>query len=186
MTPLLRRLLLLPLLAPLLAVLVVAALNPRPPLRLRLLLWVSPPLASGLWLASAGLAGAALSATATALALREGSAGPAAPESAPFAARRRPRTGAETGSESWSDGAERQEPWDAPLPTAAGPGRPPGEPPPTVSIPYRVVRKGTGSVRSQDRQQTPVATAPGPAAPSPAGWSSTDLGDWGTTPSEDW
>ncbi|MEA5423211.1 hypothetical protein [Synechococcus sp. CCY9202] len=190
----LRRLLLLPLLAPLLAVLVVAALNPRPPLRLRLLLWVSPPLPSGLWLASAGLAGAALSATATALALRGGSAGSAAVESPPFAARRRPRTGAEAGSESWSDGVGRQEPWDAPRPTTAGPGRPPGEPPPTLSVPYRVLRQGSATAQPTTSTAAPAAWSSEPRAAAsrsadatPTGGSSADLGDWGTPPpSEDW
>ncbi|CAK6693806.1 hypothetical protein VB716_05845 [Synechococcus sp. CCY9201] len=194
MTPLLRRLLLLPLLAPLLAVLVVAALNPRPPLRLRLLLWVSPPLPSGLWLATAGLAGAALSATATALALRGGSSGPTAAESPPFAARRRSRTGAEAGSESWSEGAGRQEPWDAPPPGTAGPGRSPGEPPPTVSVPYRVVRQGSATAQATTTTAAraawtaePRAAASRSAGPASSDGSSADLGDWGTPPpGEDW
>ena len=46
----LQRLLLLPLLAPLLAVLLVAALNPTPASRLRLLIWTSPALPIGVTL----------------------------------------------------------------------------------------------------------------------------------------
>ena len=62
----LRRLLLLPLLAPLLAVLVIGTLNPRPPVRLRLLIWTSPPLPIGVWLLLASGGGALLSAGSTA------------------------------------------------------------------------------------------------------------------------
>ena len=65
---LLQRLLLLPLLAPLLLVLLVGALNPRPSLSLRLLIWTSPALPIGVWIALAGGGGAGLSAAAAALA----------------------------------------------------------------------------------------------------------------------
>ncbi|MGB5135349.1 MAG: hypothetical protein WBN89_09275, partial [Prochlorococcaceae cyanobacterium] len=67
---LLRRLLLLPLLAPLLAVLVIGAVNPRPAVRMRLLTWTSPPLPIGVWLLLASGGGALLSAGATTLALQ--------------------------------------------------------------------------------------------------------------------
>ncbi|MGB7564596.1 MAG: hypothetical protein WBM08_07560, partial [Prochlorococcaceae cyanobacterium] len=67
-----RRLLLIPLLAPLLAVLLVGALNPRPVLRLRLLVWSAPALPIGIWMALAAGSGALLSGGATALALRSG------------------------------------------------------------------------------------------------------------------
>ncbi|MEA5412824.1 hypothetical protein VB737_13710, partial [Synechococcus sp. BA-120 BA3] len=68
----LHRLLLLPLLSPLLVTLLVAALNPSPSLALRLLTWQTPSLPIGLWMAVAAGGGAALSAGATALALRQG------------------------------------------------------------------------------------------------------------------
>ena len=54
-----RRLLLLPLLSPLLVALLLAALNPRPALSMRLLIWRSPELPIGLWL-GAGAGGGAL------------------------------------------------------------------------------------------------------------------------------
>ena len=69
---LLRRLLLLPLLAPLLAVLLVGAINPRQWVGLRILIWRTPEWTIGSWLALAAGGGAALSATATALALQAG------------------------------------------------------------------------------------------------------------------
>ena len=69
--PLLRRLLLLPLLSPLMATLLVAGINPRPLVSLRLLTWQSPALPIGAWIAGAAVAGAGLSAAATALALQE-------------------------------------------------------------------------------------------------------------------
>lgn len=45
-----RRLLVVPLLSPLLAVLLVAALNPRPQLAFRVLTWTTPQAPLGLWL----------------------------------------------------------------------------------------------------------------------------------------
>jgi uncharacterized integral membrane protein len=66
----LQRLLLLPLLLPLLAVLLLGAINPRPATSLRLLIWTSPTLPIGLWITAAAAGGAALSAGATALALK--------------------------------------------------------------------------------------------------------------------
>ncbi|MFM7454680.1 MAG: hypothetical protein ACKO1V_12070, partial [Cyanobium sp.] len=71
---LLQRLLLLPLLSPLLAVLLVGALNPRPWVALRLLTWTSPAWPLGAWIGGAAAAGAALSATAAGLALQTGTA----------------------------------------------------------------------------------------------------------------
>ena len=140
---LLRRLLLLPLLAPVLAVLVIGALNPRPPVRLRLLIWTSPPLPIGVWLMLASGGGALLSAGSAALALRE--SGPSLqrqvvrdvwPESdAPAEPRPRP-------APAW-----QREPKPEPVaaaPTSAGPSRPPGEPAPTVAVAYRVIRRPAG------------------------------------------
>jgi hypothetical protein len=49
----LQQLLLIPLLAPLLAVLLLGAINPRPQVALRLLVWTSPALPLGAWIAAA-------------------------------------------------------------------------------------------------------------------------------------
>ena len=66
----LRRLLLLPLLSPLVAATVVGALNPTPVLSLRLLTWSSPALPLGAWITGAALGGAVLSGAGASLALR--------------------------------------------------------------------------------------------------------------------
>ena len=148
----LRRLLLPPLLAPLVAALVVAALNPRPSLSLRLLSWRSPALPGGAWIALAAGGGALLSAGATGLALREGGGG------TPLRRRVREERGergerrfeaepwAEEGAwargAGWSEPAARQA---APNPFAGVPPRAPGEPAPTVEVPFRVIRRGAST-----------------------------------------
>lgn len=197
----LRRLLLLPLLAPLLAVLIVAALNPRPATSLRLLTWRSPALPMGLWIALAGGGGALLSAGATALALSQAS-------SIPLGRRlRSPGVGAEPWEpEAWQrqERWQEQQGWEAeerrrspsraderpvepPAPPAgwdgAGGSRAPGEPAPTVSVPFRVVRRpapaeaaagpaGRAMAHEQEPQPVPVGDA----------WDS----DWNGQAGDDW
>ncbi|NDG74661.1 MAG: hypothetical protein EBX49_04845, partial [Synechococcaceae bacterium WB8_1B_136] len=75
----LHRLLLLPLLTPLLAVLLLGAINPRPWVALQLLTWRSPALPLGAWIGAAAAAGAGLSAAATGLALQAGAAAAGTP-----------------------------------------------------------------------------------------------------------
>lgn len=132
-----QQLLLIPLLAPLLAVWLVAAINPRPVVALRLLIWTSPALPLGLWIGGIAAAGAGLSAGATVLALRQQT--PAA--DVPVLPRR--------------DGPSprRQEP----AATGGGPSRAPGEPAPTVEVPFRVIRRGG---QSQPAAQTTATAAP--------------------------
>ena len=199
----LRRLLLLPLLSPLLALLVVGALNPRPGVSLRLLTWSSPALPLGAWIALAGAGGAALSAGATALALGEGGA--------PLGRQVRRRMGSQS-REPWEeeDPLDAREPlrrqrWrdaEAPEPAPATPAwvdagrsRAPGEPQPTVAVPFRVIRRGSAPpeaepvraprrpwsadrYRDRDREQerpgSPIAE------PVAAG------DDWGAAASDDW
>jgi hypothetical protein len=138
-----QRLLLLPLIAPLAATLIVAAANPRPGTSLRLLTWQTPALPLGAWIAGAATAGALLSGTATALALRGAT---------PLLRRqvRRERRRSEGAAPGWTpptpggDWRQPAEP-DAPAgPRAAPPPeRAPGEPPPTMSVPFRVIRRPT-------------------------------------------
>ncbi|MCX5947999.1 MAG: hypothetical protein NTY67_07395 [Cyanobacteria bacterium] len=141
-----RRLLLLPLLSPLLAALLLAALNPRPSLSLRLLIWRTPELPLGLWIAAGAGGGALLSGSASALALRQG------------AASRRGGRGRRDGETTRVE-ASRAEPWSESWPetparaavdtrearrsaaASAGPQRAPGEPAPTVAVPYRVLHR---------------------------------------------
>lgn len=177
----LRRLLLLPLLAPVLAALVVASINPRPAIALRLLTWRSPALPLGAWIALAASGGALLSASASALALREDGGTPV---------RRRVRASA---GEAWSPagawpeeartGHGRKEaaptetapPWRGER--AAGPARAPGEPPPTVEVPFRVIRRASAAAPPAARAaaaqpvQVPVQVP---------------LDDWGRENAEDW
>ncbi|MFM7265923.1 MAG: hypothetical protein ACKOZW_10115 [Cyanobium sp.] len=183
----LRRLLLLPLLSPLLALLMVGALNPRPGVSLRLLIWSSPALPLGAWIALAGAGGAALSAGATALALAEGAA--------PLGRQVRRRMGAQS-REPWEEEEpleareplrrqrwqESEAPEPAPAPPArgdAGRSRAPGEPAPTVAVPFRVIRRGGGSAPAEAEPFRAPRRAP-IAEPVPAG------DDWGAAASDDW
>lgn len=178
----LQRLLVLPLLAPLLAVLLVAALNPRPNSSLRMLIWSSPALPIGAWLALAAGGGAALSAGLTALALQPGDpvlrrrlrreAGPWPQDPAEPGRRReadaprRERAGAP-----WSD-------WPTAGPGVAGPERGPQEPAPTVAVPFRVIRRGRSGGRAEP-VPTPAAATTGAAADSDAeGWTIPLSDDW--------
>jgi type IV secretory pathway TrbL component len=186
---LLQRLLLLPLLAPLLVVVLVGAINPRPLVALRLLTWTSPTLSIGLWLSIAAGGGAAISAAATGLALR---LGPGA-RSMPTGRQANRQTGRPTNhavgpdDEIWPDG-ERQAkgPAQGPAkgqskersngpsrnPFQAGPSRAPGDPAPTVAVPFRVIRKA------------PTASAPPSHAPEAK---ATAVGDgWDQAASDDW
>lgn len=185
--------------------LITGALNPAPSLSLRLLIWQTPTLPLGGWIASTAAMGAALSAGGTALALRQ-SSGPSL--------RRRVRR--EAGREEiWDDedfrqgswreaqpfsGAERPKRWpreEIASPSQpwqpvvdAGPTRAPGEPAPTVSVPYRVIRQG-GSPRPTDtraqgdpgwqQRSSTSGRAPEPIAepvPTQDDWSDTSLEEW--------
>ena len=160
---LLRRLLLLPLLAPLLAVLLVGAINPKPWVGMRLLIWRTPEWTIGSWLALAAGGGGALSATATALALQAGGASNRRQLHRPVPEGRSRRAWpwgrgegpADGPAEAWIDGTgpepaaawgrDSREGPGAPWPAqaSAGPTRHPAEPPPTLSVPFRVIRRGT-------------------------------------------
>ncbi|MFM7635695.1 MAG: hypothetical protein ACKO7Z_09005 [Cyanobacteriota bacterium] len=202
-----RRLLLVPLLAPLLAVLVLAALNPAPRLSLRLLTWRSAPLPLGAWLALASSGGALISAAAVGLSL--GQAGGLA-----WSERRRPDGGAGRASggtsrwrqperEPWRDAeptpaaAPGSAPWREPSGASAGPSRAAGEPAPTVAVPFRVIQRPAHAVRSGVAANTPTAFEVGRsrpvAAPMPPQRQPVDAApphgggeDWGHPPLDDW
>ncbi len=145
------------------------ALNTRPKVALRLLTWQSPSLPLGAWIAAAAAGGSALSAGGTALALREpgpglrrrvrreqereepweGSAG--VPWGRAWSDERSESASRRAGSDqrSRAAGANRNEnlreieqPQAWRQAATAGPDRAPGEPPPTLSVPYRVIRRG--------------------------------------------
>ncbi|WP_438982083.1 hypothetical protein [Vulcanococcus sp.] len=173
----LQRLLLLPLLSPLLAVLLVAAINPKPWVKVRLLTWSSASLPVGGWIAAAATVGAVLSGAGTALALQEQGSG--------LLPRRQVRRSRGSEPPMGSDGStaapHQNEGWgeDQARPSAwAGPARRAGEPAPTVSVPFRVIRKGSATQPAQSAQSTQKA----PAEPA----STTSADDWGTSQSDDW
>ncbi|MCP9833303.1 MULTISPECIES: hypothetical protein [unclassified Cyanobium] len=171
----LHRLLLLPLLSPLLVTVLVAALNPSPSVALRLLTWQTASLPIGLWMAIAAGGGAALSASATALALHQG-------ERTPLhrIVRRREERQRQAWTPPWGDDSDETPSWPAAAttvppvsPAPAGPSRAPGEPAPTVSVPYRVLHR-------------PEGEAPRPFRPEPAAAVVTSEGDWGESDGEEW
>jgi uncharacterized integral membrane protein len=170
----LQRLLLLPLLSPLLVVLLVAAINPKPWVKVRLLTWSSASLPVGGWMAAAATIGAVLSGAGTALALQEQGSG-----LLPRRQVRRSRgseppmgsdgsTAAPHQNEGWGEEQARPSAW-------AGPARRAGEPAPTVSVPFRVIRKGSATQPAQSAKTTPAEPA-----------STTSADDWGTSQSDDW
>lgn len=198
------------------------ALNTRPTVVLRLLTWQSPSLPLGAWVAAAAAAGSALSAAGTALALRdpgpghqrrgrrepereepwEGSAGRSwrAPWSGepPESATRRAGNDQRSRSIGFKQNEilrENEQPQAWRQAASAGPDRPPGEPPPTVSVPYRVIRRGrhespfkpmgSEAAGRHDRRDdrggwTRQGEEQSSAEPMPAG------DDWGSDTLEDW
>lgn len=160
----LHRFLLLPLLSPLLVVLVVATLNPKPVVRIRLLTWTSPSLPLGGWIASAVALGAGLSAAATALALQQQE-----PEIQPRRqVKQRPENARQGDREPMDDGGRWQ---NEPPAGWAGPSRGAADPSPTVSVPFRVIRKGRPSPSAQ---ANPAATSSNASD----GWNAMVSDDW--------
>ncbi|WP_411871245.1 hypothetical protein [Vulcanococcus limneticus] len=190
----LQRLLLLPLLAPLLAVLLVGALNPRPWVALQLLVWRTPAWPLGAWIGLAAAGGGALSAGATALALRTGG-GPPGPgprrSVAEVIGRRRE---AEPWPEDAAPSQAGRNTWGGTNPAAEswfGPSRAPTDPPPTVSVPFRILRRGSaGSARPDGPARSAPASAGAPtgrASAAQAAASVTATGDgWDEPSSDDW
>ena len=157
----LQQLLLLPLLAPLLAMLLLAGVNPKPTVALRLLVWTTPALPLGTWMAAAAAAGAGLSGCGTALALRQ--------------SRQRPWSAAA------GPGPEPAQARTAASSPRRGPSRRPGEPSPTVEVPFRVIRK------ARPAPQASASPNPPPASPGPFGGSAKAVGDgWDQQLSSDW
>jgi len=166
----LSRLLLLPLLAPLLAVLLVAAINPRPTTSIRLLIWSLPALPLGAWIALAGAGGAALSAGFTALALRQGAfPAPPSPRQEPAQRRSSRRNGEDPGRQE-PVRASRSQPFTPPA--WSGPERAPQDPLPTVSVPFRVIRRGPATASG------PVGQARATAMTFEEGWDVPLADDW--------
>ncbi len=184
-----RRLLVLPLLSPVLAVLLVAALNPGPQVTFRLLTWQTPRAPLGVWLAAAALGGAALSGGATGLARRQ-EAGRALRRTVSSPTWERDAWLRESPppepwrTEEWDSGRAQEQrsrrPSSAPAPSSeasprewaaaprvsVAPARSPGEPAPTLDVPFRVLRR-------------PAATEPRETAATRDAWSSRPSGPVG-------
>jgi hypothetical protein len=173
----LQRLLLLPLLSPLLAVLLVAAVNPRPWVSVRLLTWSSPNWPLGGWIATAAALGAAVSSAGAALALQGQGPGVIPQRQVRWReASREPEQAASR--EPWGRGSERPAPEPTPSERSwAGPSRSPQEPAPTVSVPFRVIRKGASTSKQ---------TAPEARDTTSTNNNGTSNDDWATSLSDDW
>ena len=153
-----QRLLLIPCLAPLLALLALSATNVGDKTRLRLLVWTTPAMPLGAWTALAAGGGAAGAALTAFLLL---------PPQRPLSRKRH--------SPVHPDVHETESPVNdsARRSTATpGPERDVREPAPTVSVAYRVIQRPT----SESRHPQPSAE------PSP----SQQFSDWGDDPEANW
>lgn len=196
------RLLVMPLLSPLLAVLLVAALNPEPRLSFRVLLWQTPRAPLALWLASAALGGAALSGGAAALALRQGAARPSRRRLSSRARDQEPWS--QGGEEGWqgvevAPGARPRQETTSRAPAverraegrreagvSVAPARPPGDPAPTLVVPFRILRRPE-SPAEHDGAAAAVAWAPVAAAKARDSVPVAATDDWGQgSASDDW
>ena len=158
---LLQRLLLVPCLAPLLALLLISVSTPRTTSRLQILLWTSNPQPIGIWMALAGVGGAGLSGLAALLLM------PAAPS-----LRRQLHQPVEPIRS--SNDFDDQPPKGAdPMPE-----RDIRDPAPTVAVPYRIIQRGESKSPSapdvSEMKSEPVVSQ---------GMSSRD---WGDNPDQDW
>ena len=139
----LQKLLLLPCLSPLAVALVVAGLNLRQPTALRLLTWRSGNLPMGAWIALAAAgsalftAGASLTAGATATPLRR-------QVHRPIGWEREAEPTWRPGSDDWPRDADPSEATPSTNPSMVWPERDVRDPAPTVSVPFKVVKRGAG------------------------------------------
>ena len=157
----LRRLLLIPSLAPLLAVLVLSAANRGSSARLQLLIWRSPDWPLAAWTALAAVAGVSISGIAALLIL---------PGRPPLQ-----RTTYQRVAPSYQD-----PPRPDPTPTQPMPERDVRDPAPTIAVPYRVIQRPSASVRSDGSEPGPDQASKQTAARPES------RDDWGWDPNQDW
>ena len=153
-----QRLLLIPCLAPLLALLVLSATNVGDKTRIRLLVWTTPPLPVGAWTALAGVGGAAGAAVAALL---------VSPAERPL--RRQARSPVQPEFDERGFSANEPTPRSSGNP---GPERDVREPAPTVSVAYRVIQRPSSAPRQPDASA--VASPP------------QEFSDWGDDPEANW
>lgn len=170
---LLLRILLIPCLAPLMAVLLLSMMHRGNSTRLRVLAWESPPLPIGAWTAL-GAGGGAVIGGGIALLLR------------PSRLQLRRTLHQQSWAEGWDDSDhQKQQPVRGPSP---GPERDLRDPAPTVAVPFRVIQRPARNAADKSRKpeagKAPVAeTAPMAAT---AMESSQNNGDWGDDPARNW
>ena len=153
-----QRLLLIPCLAPLLAVLALSATNAGDKTRIRLLVWTTPPLPVGAWTALAGVGGAAGAAVAAFLVL---------PAERPLSRKRHSAVQPEFDERGYGPNESTTRPNAKP-----GPERDVREPAPTVSVAYRVIQRPASEPRPP--QASTVASPP------------QENSNWGDDPDANW
>ena len=174
---LLQRILLIPCLLPLGAVLVLSAFHRGEPTRLYLLGWSSPEAPLGAWTALSATGAAALAATTALLIV---------PTQQPLR-RRLHRSYEPSQPSTWQqdDAVQRD-------PIAAPPQRDLRDPAPTVAVAYRVIKRGVpeqGSRQSNDVESVRTVreeasrTVSEPIAQESIG---NEASDWGDDPNRDW
>lgn len=158
---LLLRILLVPCLAPLTAVLVLSVMHRGDPTRIRVLAWESPQLPLGAWTAL-GAGGGAVIGGAIALLLR--------PSQPPM--RRTLHRQSKAGDPEES-AHHNQNPFQGPAP---GPERDLRDPAPTVAVPFRVIQRP--AQKSVERTRKPEGVTVMESPP--------NSHDWGDDPDRDW
>ena len=153
-----QRLLLIPCLAPLLAVLALSATNAGDKTGIRLLVWTTPPLPVGAWTALAGVGGAAGAAVAAFLVL---------PAERPLSRKRHSAVQPEFDERGYGPNESTTRPNAKP-----GPERDVREPAPTVSVAYRVIQRPASEPRPP--QASAVASPP------------QENSNWGDDPDANW
>ena len=153
-----QRLLLIPCLAPLLAILALSATNAGDKTRLRLLVWTTPPLPVGAWTALAGVGGAAGAAVAACLVL---------PAERPLSRKRHSPLQPDFDEKDYvaNESTTRHN-------AKPGPERDVREPAPTVSVAYRVIQRPASE--SRPPQASAVASPP------------QENSNWGDDPDANW
>ena len=170
---LLLRILLIPCLAPLMAVLLLSMMHRGDPTRLRVLAWESPSLPIGAWTAM-GAGGGALIGGGIALLLRPS----------------RLQLRRTLHQQSWAERSDnsnhrKQQPVRGPSP---GPERDLRDPAPTVAVPFRVIQRPARKSADKSRRPEPGTAPEAGTAPvaSTAMDSSRSNGDWGDDPARNW
>jgi hypothetical protein len=153
-----QRLLLIPCLAPLLALLALSAINVGDKTRLRLLVWTTPAMPLGAWTALAAGGGAAGAALTAFLLL---------PAQRPLSRKRHSPVHPDVQeTESPNNGSAGR------YTATPGPERDVREPAPTVSVAYRVIQRPSSEPR--DPRPSAVSSSPQPSS------------DWGDDPEANW